>query len=141
MASDQEKFEREERAKRLKAARETAGFSGPKAVVTASNGAINENVYKAHEQGRNGFTVSDGRVYSDLFGVSLIWLYLGEGPVAKTETEAPEKRLRSAMLAFGVSPDELGRAVSAVKVFVDHLDERSSRDLPHDQSEPSIPRR
>lgn len=141
MASDQEKFEREERAKRLKAARETAGFSGPKAVVVASDGAINENVYKAHEQGRNGFTVSDGRVYSDLFGVSLMWLYLGEGSPTKTETEAPETRLRSAMLAFGVNPEDLGRAVSAVKVFVDHLDEQSPQGLRHDRSEPSIPRR
>jgi hypothetical protein len=79
MASDQEKFEREERAKRLKAAREAAGFSGPKGVVAASDGKINENVYKAHEQGRNGFTVSDGRDYADLFTVSLEWVFLGVG--------------------------------------------------------------
>jgi hypothetical protein len=89
MASDQEKFEREERAKRLKAAREAAGFSGPKGVVAASDGKINENVYKAHEQGRNGFTVSDGRDYADLFNVSLEWLYLGVGtPSPKVDLPA-----------------------------------------------------
>ena len=79
MASDQEKFEKQERAKRLKEARETAGISGPKGVVAASDGQINENVYKGHESGRNGFTVSDGRIYADLFNVSLEWLYLGIG--------------------------------------------------------------
>lgn len=135
MANDQEKFEREERAKRLKAARESAGFSGARAVVAASDGKINENVYKAHEQGRNGFTVSDGRVYADLFNVSLVWLYLGLGSSRKIETETPETRLRSAMLAFGVSPTEIGRAVSAVKLFVDETDEQSEQDPHRDQSE------
>ncbi|WP_128090491.1 helix-turn-helix transcriptional regulator [Ensifer sp. 1H6] len=86
MASDQEKFEREERAKRLKAARETAGLSGPKGVVNASDGKINENVYKAHEQGRNGFTVSDAREYAEMFNVSLEWLYLGNGSPVKKDS-------------------------------------------------------
>ncbi|HEV7319429.1 MAG TPA: hypothetical protein VGO04_12575 [Ensifer sp.] len=95
MASDQEKFEREERAKRLKAARETAGLSGPKGVVNASDGKINENVYKAHEQGRNGFTVSDAREYAEMFNVSLEWLYLGIGSPVPNEP-APSKAVGEA---------------------------------------------
>lgn len=53
----------------------------------------------------------------------------------------PEVQLRSALLAYGVDREDLGRAVSAVKVFVDDPDERSSQDLAHDQPEPSSRRR
>ena len=53
----------------------------------------------------------------------------------------PEARLRSALLAFGVDREDLGRAVSAVKVFVDDPDGQSSQDLPDDQSGLSSPRR
>lgn len=53
----------------------------------------------------------------------------------------PETQLRSALLAFGVDRADLGRAVSAVKVFVDDLDEQSSERLPDDQSAPSSRRR
>lgn len=60
--------------------------------------------------------------------------------LARNVTEAPqspEDRLRSALLAFGVDKEELGRAVSAVKVFVDDLDEQSSQGPLEDQSAPS----
>lgn len=60
---------------------------------------------------------------------------------AGPEQTSPEARLRSALLAFGVDREDLGRAVSAVKVFVDDPDERSSQDLHDDQSEPSSPHR
>lgn len=52
-----------------------------------------------------------------------------------------EQQLRSALLAFGVDREDLGRAVSAVKVFVDDPDGQSSQDLPDDQSGLSSPRR
>lgn len=52
-----------------------------------------------------------------------------------------EANLRSALLAFGVDREDLGRAVSAVKVFVDDLDEPRSPSLPDDQSGSSNPRR
>lgn len=53
----------------------------------------------------------------------------------------PEAQLRAALLAFGVDTDDLGRAVSSVKVFVDDHDERSEEDPPHDRSASSNPRR
>jgi transcriptional regulator with XRE-family HTH domain len=54
---------------------------------------------------------------------------------------SPETQLRSALLAFGVDVEDLGRAVSAVKVFVDDHDEQSEEDLPDGRSEPSTRRR
>lgn len=68
--------------------------------------------------------------------------YLGVDPpafppvsnAAGSRGQAAEARLRSAMLAFGVDKDELSRAVSAVKVFVDDLDEQRSQDPLDDQS-------
>jgi hypothetical protein len=62
------------------------------------------------------------------------WLLEGSGPEV---TSNPEARLRSAMLAFGVDREDLGRAVSAVKVFVDDHDAQSSQALLDDQSAPS----
>jgi len=53
----------------------------------------------------------------------------------------PEIQLRSALLAFGVDAEDLGRAVSSVKVFVDDLDEQPSQDLPDDQHERASGRR
>lgn len=57
------------------------------------------------------------------------------------QPKTPEAQLRSAMLAFGVDAEDLGRAVSAVKVFVDDLGEQSEQDLPRDQSSPASRRR
>lgn len=63
-------------------------------------------------------------------------------PTANGRVErSPETQLRSALLAFGVDPSQLGRAVSAVKLFINDLDEQSESDLPHGQSEPSNRRR
>lgn len=52
-----------------------------------------------------------------------------------------EAQLRSALLAFGVDREDLSRAVSAVRVFVDYPDEQSSQSLPDGQSSPANPRR
>ncbi|WP_150132688.1 helix-turn-helix transcriptional regulator [Neorhizobium sp. SOG26] len=142
MASDQEKFEKQERAKRLKAARETAGISGPKGVVSASDGQINENVYKGHESGRNGFSVSDGRVYADLFDVSLEWLYLGEGsptkskPIArkaKGETEVKEL-LRQ---IEGLPEAAIEPLWGLVTFYLPKGDDQSEDSPSRDQSEPA----
>ncbi len=38
----------------------------------------------------------------------------------------PEQQLRSALLSFGVDAEDLNRAVSSVRVFVDDPDEQSS---------------
>jgi len=52
-----------------------------------------------------------------------------------------EARLRSALLAFGVDREDVNRAVSAVKVFVDDLDEPQSPDPLDDRSGSASPRR
>jgi hypothetical protein len=145
MASDQEKFEREERANRLKAAREMAGLSGPKGVVAASDGAINENVYKAHEQGRNGFTVSDGRVYADLFGVSLIWLYLGIGAPGDTSNNTSKVRGESAVKDLlrridSLPEDAIGPIWVLIRGYLEDA-EPQQRDLPRDRQPAANPRR
>ncbi|WP_319520217.1 S24 family peptidase [uncultured Martelella sp.] len=77
MTNRQEQSEREFRAERLKEARQRAGFGGVKSA--ASQFGWNVNNYKAHESGRNGFGVADGRRYARAFNVSFHWLYLGEG--------------------------------------------------------------
>jgi len=64
---------------------------------------------------------------------------IGINPVRTPTT--PEEQLRAALLSFGVDAEDLGRAVSAVKVFVDDPVERSSAAPPDDQSERASPRR
>lgn len=80
MTSPRERLVREERAKRLVTARKNAKFSGPTAVCKKFGWNI--NTYKAHEQGRNGFSVSDAQKYAEAFGVSADWLNYGEEPRA-----------------------------------------------------------
>lgn len=104
MASDQEKFDKQERAERLKQARVRAGLSGPKAVYDASEGAIDINLYKGHESGRNGFSVSEGRRYADLFGVPLTWLYLGIGEAKDFELPGASIELRRAFAKLVDAP-------------------------------------
>lgn len=73
--------------------------------------------------------------------IPVIAEYLGKAPpawdVGAVEPEAADRQLRAALLAYGVDREDLGRAVSAVKVFVDHPDEQPPQDLPHDRSVPS----
>lgn len=83
MSKDVERREREERAKRLVWARKQAGFRGPRAV--AERFGFNENNYKAHEAGRNGFSAAIGDMYADAFGVSRKWLYLNIGSPEDTD--------------------------------------------------------
>lgn len=81
-----EKHEIEARAARLVQARKEAGLRGAAAV--RERFGWNENTYKAHEQGRNGFGLSDAKEYAKAFGVSLQWLQhgLGEPDDADLET-------------------------------------------------------
>lgn len=104
MATDQEKFEKQERASRLKAARVAAGLSGPKGVYDASGGEVDINLYKGHESGRNGFSVSEGRRYAELFGVPLTWLYLGIGDAENIELPGASKELRQAFAKVADAP-------------------------------------
>lgn len=83
-----ERAEREARAARLRRARQKSGLRGP--VTAARKFGWNENTYKAHEQGRNGFGVADARRYARAFGVRLEWLLsLGDGEPAPELQRVP----------------------------------------------------
>lgn len=90
------------------------------------------------ESGRTPYNQDDLEHAAEVFGCSPADL-ISRPP--DQEPRSPEMQLRSAMLAFGVDKEDLGRAVSAVKVFVDDLDEQSSEPLPDDQSAPANRRR
>lgn len=77
MSNDVERIEREERAERLKWARIKAEFGS--AAKAAARFQWNPNTYKAHESGRIGFPMSQGREYARRLGVSFSWLMTGEG--------------------------------------------------------------
>ncbi|HTV69298.1 MAG TPA: hypothetical protein VMF90_12245 [Rhizobiaceae bacterium] len=111
MASDLEKFDKTERAKRLRQARVAAGFTGPTPVVEAAKGAVKLNNYKAHEQGRNGYSISEGRVYADLFGVPLTWLYLGIGAMKDAEIPGATPELKRVFARLVSAPEDLQQRV------------------------------
>lgn len=81
-----ERREREERAERLVRARIDAGF--PSAVAAARRFRWNENTYKAHEQGRNGFGIDAARAYAAAFGIDVATLNFGTVALVK-EPAAP----------------------------------------------------
>ncbi len=106
MATDIEKFEKQQRAERLRQARTRARIAGPKGVYDASGGSIDINTYKGHESGRNGFSVSDARRYAELFGVSLTWLYLDMGQIEDAELPGASPELARAFARLVDSPKE-----------------------------------
>lgn len=118
MASDQEKFERQERAARLKQARKLANISGAKGVFEASEGAVDINTYKGHESGRNGFSVSDGRRYAELFGVPLTWLYLGIGRPDDFSQVGLTERLRKVVAQLSDAPTGLQEQIATSIEFL-----------------------
>lgn len=77
MNSDTEKKERELRAARLVIARKASNLGGARRL--AQRFGWNENTYKAHEAGRNGFGIADARAYAKAFNVSLPWLFFNIG--------------------------------------------------------------
>lgn len=95
-------------AERLQFARERAGFaSGPKAAALAHGWAY--EAYKAHETGRNRFTIAEARKYAAGFGVSDVWLLLGKGPMVMCD-EAREV-IQS---LDGLSPEQLRQVLDFV---------------------------
>jgi len=135
MASDQEKFEKQERAERLRQARKRANISGAKGVYDASEGAIDVNLYKGHESGRNGFSVSDGRRYAELFGVSLTWLYLGIGDIDEVAPSGISERLRKAIVRLAeASPDLQERVASSIEFLLGGPQAQPSQGELRDQS-------
>lgn len=87
MTNRSEQHERERRAERLKQAREAANLGGYRKL--AQRFGWNENTYKAHEQGKSGFGVSDARKYAKALKVSFSWLFLGVGLPHDTD-DTPE---------------------------------------------------
>lgn len=149
MADDQEKFEKQERANRLRQARVRAGISGPKGVYDASNGAIDINKYKGHESGRNGFSISDARRYAELFAVPLTWLYLGIGKIDDTDLPGASPELRRAFAALADAPRNVqsqvisfiefqtGRRLVPLQSPQDQLRDQYERASRRHESEPS----
>lgn len=78
---------------RLIFARKEAGFRGFRTAATALK--VNENTYKAHEQGRNNFDYEQAKIYGERFGFEPLWLFSGEGPM----------RVRKPKLVSGFDPD------------------------------------
>jgi hypothetical protein len=94
MINIDERTERENRAARLRRAREAADLGGYRKL--ANRFGWNENTYKAHEQGKSSFGIVDARKYAKTFGVSLQWLFMGIGnpedvdpPEPVTTTDVP----------------------------------------------------
>lgn len=85
MINIDEQIEREARAARLLEARRRAGKGGAR--ILSQTYGWNENRYKAHEIGRNGFGLADAKKYAKTFGVSLNWLYFGTGSPEDAEPE------------------------------------------------------
>lgn len=50
---------------------------------------------------------------------------------------SPEIQLRSALIAFGVDANDLGKAMGMIKGFLGDLDEQQRENPPRDQSEPA----
>lgn len=84
------------------------------------------------EKGETPYDQDDLERAAEVFGCAPADLISGPPEMKKL---SPETTLRSALLGFGVDREDLGRAVSAVRVFVDDLDERSSQGPLEDQSE------
>jgi hypothetical protein len=125
MAVDMEKIEREERAKRLRQARDAAGYQGPTGVAAALNMSV--DTYKAHE-GRNGFGVADGRIYAKLFNVSLAWLYLGIGKPTDgvLPAKAPEELKSVFVRLIDAPPAVQAQVINYAKGALDAIKETAA---------------
>lgn len=73
----------DERAARLRTAREAAGYSN--AAKAAQAMGIPEPTYQAHENSNRGFIMAAER-YADFFRVNLDWLLSGRGPMKRGQS-------------------------------------------------------
>jgi len=87
------------------------------------------------ENGIINYTQPSLEAIADALGTSTGSLLSGE-PQMSREPLSPIDELRSALIGFGVHPDDLGRAVSSVRVFLDD-DGQSSQHPDEDQIESS----
>lgn len=110
--SDQEKAIRAQRADRLVEARKRAGFRGVKSASYANG--FNVNSYKAHESGQNGFSDTTAKEYAEAYGVSLNWLWWGEGN-PDDQDEAPPS-LTDVPLISMVSAGQMGDQATVTSI-------------------------
>ncbi|MCJ7996662.1 LexA family transcriptional regulator [Rhizobium cremeum] len=113
MSDRQEQIDREARAARLLEARKKTGIGGVRKVCARFG--WNENTYKAHESGRNGFGTADARVYAKAFGVSYQWLYLGIGHPGDNDTAEPTVAVDVPLISW-VSAGALGEQASVTSL-------------------------
>ncbi|MFC3071513.1 S24 family peptidase [Shinella pollutisoli] len=85
MTNREEQIEREKRAARLAAARIHSKIGGIRKV--SKHFGWNENKYKSHESGRNGFGIADAKRYAKAFKVNLKWLQFGIGQPDDADAE------------------------------------------------------
>lgn len=91
-------IEREERATRLRVARESAGLKSPR--QAAKKFGWNQSTYRAHEAGWNGFDNDAGRKYALKFEVDLAWLMTGQGPAPAGYAESSVENGGGSMTAM-----------------------------------------
>lgn len=103
MTKDEDRLARIERAERLVAARKRAGYRGPKHVHDELG--FNLNNYKAHEQGRNGFGLTDAKVYAKAFNVSLPWLNFRIGSIDDPYVDLSAEKQELLDLYDGLPPE------------------------------------
>lgn len=139
MRSYQENAERQARADRLRQARINSGLGGIKAV--SKKFGWNQNNYKAHDSGQNGFGIVLARQYAKAFGVSLQWLYFGTGSPndidaedgTATTTDLGRHYIKAWRTHAGLSIDDaaakLGLELSALSMIENCLSPYSQQHL------------
>jgi transcriptional regulator with XRE-family HTH domain len=78
------------RARRLRKAREAAGF--PTAVAAAQRFGWSRNTFSSNENGNAPFSFKRARAYAEAFGVSTVWLYGGDEFTPQAASEADGAR-------------------------------------------------
>jgi DNA-binding XRE family transcriptional regulator len=113
MATDNH-AERDEQADRLKKARVAAGFGSVREAADALG--VNLETYKAHETGRNGFSINDAKKYARRFRVPVAWLVIGDDDASAVPTEEETLTILEAKRRLALS---LGLDPKAIKIIIE----------------------
>lgn len=92
----------QDRAARLRAAREHAGFSSAR--EAALNFGFSDATYGQHENGTRGIRGPVAERYAAAFGVSASWIMYGDGPGPGEERRAPRAKAAGGMAEADVQP-------------------------------------
>lgn len=107
------------RAARLVKARRAANIGGARRLSTKFG--WNENTYKAHEAGRNGFGITDAKAYARAFNVALPWLYFNIGSMSDPFVDTSELQ-REVIDLFDALPPKLQAAqLESLRRLVDAI--------------------